>query len=95
MFRKYVPHKSTQSNVPVTKPNARAWQDALAVIKYQGDHFPLKKGSALNTKGCFILEERQCREAESKDLETKKQNSIAIDKLNERALALIEEFDKK
>ena len=41
------------------------------------------------------MEERERFEAETKYLEAKKQNSIAIDKLNGNVLVFFEEFDKK
>ena len=81
--------------MPVTEPNTRGRQDALAAIKYPGDHFRLTNGNTLNTKDYFVSEERQRREAEIKDLERKKQKSSAVDDLNNKALALIEAFNTK
>ena len=94
VFRKYAAHKSTQSNVPIKESNTRARQDAVAAIKFQGDLFRLTKENTPNTKYYFISEERQRHEAEIKDLETKKQNPIAVQDLNGKVLVLIEEFDK-
>ena len=79
----------------VTKPNTRARQDTLTAIEFQGNQFRLTKGNTLNTKDYFVSEERQRGEAQIKDLETKKQNSKVLQDLNSKALALIEDFDKK
>lgn len=80
---------------PIMKPNSRAWQDALASIKFPGQHCTLTNGATFTGDDYFISEERKRRESHIKDLEKTKEASYGVTELNAKAIALIEEFDTK
>ena len=57
VFRKYAPRRRA-GITPLTLPNTRARQDAIAGVKYSSQHFVVTQGDTLNTKDYFFAQER-------------------------------------
>ena len=92
-FKKYASQKSVRKE-SITKRNTRARQDALVSIKFSGQHFTLTNGATFSDDDYFISEEQKRCKSRINNLE-KTKASKAVTELNEKVLALIEEFDTK